>query len=407
MQQSKLKFLCGAALCTLAALFVFVSCLETTIGEEVAVVLTVPKTSIENTAGQQFVKVSAGESWTLSLTFPEGEAWAEMDRTSGTGTVSDLVFTYSANETAETRTCELKLTCGDKMSGVTVTQQAGKKQEEHGGDDREDGKTDGNTDLNPSQVASWLELPATDHKGRFFFTRNMTIKSGDIRNYSFYLDTAAKVSVWVAYPLNSVLMGSGSRTNEWGVDPLVPQKYQPVIAYGAFRGGYQRGHQIPSADRLDRDANVTTFYGTNMTPQRGELNEKVWAALEGKVRDCSRQVDTLYVVTGADIEGSTEYAYDNMDKKIAVPVGYYKALLGYKKDRSIGGTTGGYFAIGFYFEHRAYADDDIKAQSMSIAELEKKLGYDLFVNLPAKVGESTAAKVESEVDSWWYKTFSR
>ena len=395
MRQNKLKFLYRAALCILAALFIFVSCKETKVEDDVAVVLSVPKTSLENTEGQQFINVSAGSYWVLSLTFPEGEIWAEVDQTEGKGSAAGLIFTYRANETTESRTCVLELICGDQTSQVIVTQQAGEK------------KTDTSSSLKPDKVASWLELPATDHDGRFFFTRNMTIKSGDIRNYSFYLDSAAKVSVWVAYPLNATLIGSGSRTNEWGIDPKVPEKYQAVIAYGAFRGGYQRGHQIPSADRLDRDANVTTFYGTNMTPQKGELNEKVWAALEGKVRDCSRQVDTLYVVTGADIEGSTEYAFDNMDKKITVPVGYYKALLGYKKDRSIGGTTGGYIAIGFYFEHKGYADDDIKAQSMSIAELEKKLGYDLFVNLPAKAGEETAAKVESEVDSWWYKTFTR
>ena len=395
MRQNKLKFLYRAALCILAALFIFVSCKETKVEDDVAVVLSVPKTSLENTEGQQFINVSAGSYWVLSLTFPEGEIWAEVDQTEGKGSATGLIFTYRANETTESRTCVLELICGDQTSQVIVTQQAGEK------------KTDTSSSLKPDKVASWLELPATDHDGRFFFTRNMTIKSGDIRNYSFYLDSAAKVSVWVAYPLNATLIGSGSRTNEWGIDPKVPEKYQAVIAYGAFRGGYQRGHQIPSADRLDRDANVTTFYGTNMTPQKGELNEKVWAALEGKVRDCSRQVDTLYVVTGADIEGSTEYAFDNMDKKITVPVGYYKALLGYKKDRSIGGTTGGYIAIGFYFEHKGYADDDIKAQSMSIAELEKKLGYDLFVNLPAKVGADTAAKVESEVDSWWYKTFTR
>ena len=397
MQQSKLKFLYGAALCILAALFVFVSCKETKIEEDVAVVLSVPKTTLDNTAGEQFIRVSAGSFWELSLTFPEGETWAEIDRANGNGNTSGLIFTYYANETEKDRTCVLKLTCGDQTSEVTVTQQSGKKKE----DQKEE-----ITELKPHNVASWLELPSTDHKGRFFFTRNMTISSGDIRNYSFYLDTAAKVSVWVAYPLNKDLMGVGSRTNAWGIDPLVPQRYQPIIAYGGFRN-YQRGHQIPSADRLDYAANVTTFYGTNMTPQRGELNETAWAALEGKVRDCSLQMDTLYVVTGADIEGSTEYALDNLNKEITVPVGYYKALLGYKKDRSIGGTTGGYIGIGFYFEHKAYEPDDIKAQSMSIKELEKKLGYDLFVNLPAKVGEDTATKVESTVDSWWYKTFNR
>ena len=400
MRQSKLKFLYGAALCILAALFVFVSCKETKTEEDVAVVLSVPKTALDNTAGEQFIRVSAGSFWELSLTFPEGETWAEIDRTNGNGNTSGLIFTYYANATEKDRTCVLKLTCGDQTSEVTVTQQSGKKKE----DQKEE-----ITELKPHKVASWLELPSTDHKGRFFFTRNMTISSGDIRNYSFYLDTAAKVSVWVAYPLNAKLIGSGSRTDLWALDPLVPEKYQPMLIgkEGVFSGGYQRGHQIPSADRLNYEANLATFYGTNVTPQRGELNNHAWKILEEKVRDCSRNLDTLYVVTGADIEGSTEYALDKNDKKITVPVGYYKALLGYKKDRSIGGTNGGYIGIGFYFEHKAYDDNDIKAQSMSIKELEKKLGYDLFVNLPAKVGEDTATKVESTVDSWWYKTFNR
>ncbi len=392
MRQNKQNYLYGAALCILAALSVFTSCKEKKAGEDVPVVISVPKTELENTAGEQWIRVSAGSHWILALTFGEGsEAWARVDRTSGEGSTSDLKLTYDENYTSEPRSCTLKLLCGTAISEVTLKQQAG---EDRGG-------------LRPDKVKAYLELPATDSKSRFFFTRNMKRGSLQVRNYSFYLDTAAKVAVWVAYPLNSSLIGSGSRTNEWGVDPKVPEQYQPVIAFGGFQGGYQRGHQMPSADRLEYESNVTTFYGTNMTPQRGELNEIVWAALEGKVRDCSRQMDTLYVVTGADIAGSTEYALDNMGKKITVPVGYYKALLGYKKGGSIGSSTGGYIAIAFYFEHKAYAADDIKAQSMSVAELEKKLGYDLFVNLPAAVGESTAAKVESEVDAWWYNTFNR
>ena len=38
---------------------------------------------------------------------------------------------------------------------------------------------------------------------------------------------------------------------------------------------------------------------------------------------------------------------------------------------------------------------------MSIDALEDMLGYDFFVNLPAKIGEDGAAAVESAVDAWW------
>lgn len=383
---------------TAVFLFVMVSCgpSQETIDQE-TVSLSVPKTTVEYTAASQFIKVTATSSWTLSIDCGSASTWAAAEQKNGTGTVSDIVFSWSENEGEENRSCVLTLTSGSSSSTVTFTQNYHNKQ---GG-----GSTDP-SGLNPDTPSDWLELPATNDKSLFFFTHEMTLASGaKARNYSFCLDTAAKVAVWVAYPLNKSLIGSGSRTDQWGLDPKVPRTKQAVL-YSGFRSGnqtfYQRGHQLPSADRLTSGVNETTFYGTNMTPQLGVLNEYAWATLEGKVRNWSYQLDTLYVVTGADIKGSTDYAYDNDGKKITVPVGYFKALLGYKKGGSIGNTTGGYVGIAFYFEHKGYSDNAIMStQSMSIDTLEEKLGYDFFVNLSGKIGADLAAKVESAKDSWW------
>ena len=206
---------------------------------------------------------------------------------------------------------------------------------------------------------------------------------------------------WVAYPLNSGLVGSGSRTDDWGLDPKLPRNLQPVLDKG-FRGGYDRGHQLPSADRLARAANIQTFYGTNMTPQEGSLNQKGWASLEGAVRDWSYKFDTLYVVTGCTVKGSTAVAYDNDNKAVTVPTGYFKALLGYQKTPTIGitPTTNGYTAIGFYYPHEGYSGSYM-AKSMTIDALEEKVGIDFFVNLPSSIGETLADKVESAIDPWW------
>ena len=38
---------------------------------------------------------------------------------------------------------------------------------------------------------------------------------------------------------------------------------------------------------------------------------------------------------------------------------------------------------------------------MSISTLEEKLGIDFFVNLPEKVGQNMAGKIESTKDKWW------
>ena len=43
---------------------------------------------------------------------------------------------------------------------------------------------------------------------------------------------------------------------------------------------------------------------------------------------------------------------------------------------------------------------------MSIDQLEAKLGIDLFVNLPAVIGEADAAAVEAEdpkTQQWWWQ----
>ena len=231
----------------------------------------------------------------------------------------------------------------------------------------------------------------------------MYIGSVKIRNYSFAWDYDALVAPWVAYHLNSWSIGSGKRTNAWGLDPLLPKTCQPVL-YNGFGGGYDRGHQLPSADRLNYAANVTTFYGTNMTPQRSELNQHSWANLESKVRSWANRADTCYVVTGCITKGSTKTARDNEGKSVTVPTHYYKAILRYSRNSTIGHS--GYSACAILLEHKGYGDNNnFKPYAMSISDLEKVTGITYFANLPAKIGEDAAAQVKSEdpkTINWWW-----
>lgn len=357
------------------------------------VTVSIVEQTVGPDAGSQFVTVESEGEWKLSFT--QECDWASLSKTSGSGSAHPIL-TWTANDQGSIRSCvlESRSASGKYRSSVDFTQQA-----KEGGEIQQQ---------NPDKVQSWMEIPAVDmsDSGTVFYTHNMTVGKYSGRNYSFLYDYQAKVSRWVAYPLNKGLIGSGSRTDQWGLDPKLPSQSQAVL-YRAFSGGYQRGHQLPSADRYAYDANVATFYFTNMTPQRGELNEKAWAKLEGYVRNWSYQFDTLYVVTGADIDGSTETAYDNEGKQVTVPVGYFKALLGYKKGGTLGitGSTGGYTAIAFYFEHKYYSDSEIMStQAMTVDELENKTGYDFFVNLPGVIGSDAALRVESTKDKWWWNS---
>ena len=148
--------------------------------------------------------------------------------------------------------------------------------------------------------------------------------------------------------------------------------------------GYDRGHQIPSADRqINTDANRQTFYFTNMTPQVGKgMNQDIWAYLEGAVRGWSSNIDTLYVVTGAmptTKENTTvNWTKDNAGVKIAIPQYYFKALC-YVNRR-----TGEARTIAFKLNNERYSNNDYMSCAMSVKALEELTGFTFFPEIDEK-----------------------
>ncbi len=383
-----------AAIALLAAFALLTTSCEDLDDDKLAV--SVAKSSVSADAGSHFVYVECYLNWTLSLYASNGDTdWARLSVTSGSGDNSSVVLSYDANTSTAARTLTIILASNGNETSCTFTQAGATATT--GGDGDEDDEEE-----KEFVAPTWLELPALDNDDLDFYTHDMTISSTATRNYSFYYDKQNLVSHWVAYPLSAWNISTGSRTNEWGYDPLVPEEDQPLLASG-YRGNYDRGHQIPSADRLNYAANVATFYFTNMTPQLGtNFNQSIWADFESTVRSWANQSDTLYVVTGCVVDGSTDYAYDNNGKAVTVPVGYYKVLLRYSKASTLG--YNGYLSAAFYLEHKNYSDSDSVNSSMfmTVDQLEEQLGIDFFTNLPDVLGEDGAAQVESmSLHSWW------
>lgn len=368
--------------------------------DETELSLSLPVKSVKSESGSQLIRVTATGDWTLELQYSDEGGWASVDQQSGTDSQSGILFVWGTNSSEDERICTLVLKKGSRTAEAVFKQN---------GYVQVTGVGPGAEKLVSEPVPGWMELPATNSKDLYFITHDMLLGAQKIRNYSFYYDTKALVAHWVAYPLNYSLMSSGKRTDAWGLDPKVPRDLQPVIL-STFRSpedgmGYDRGHQLPSADRYLLGANEATFYGTNMTPQHHDLNAEPWAFLENLVRDWSSLCDTLYVVTGADIQGSTKFAYDNDGKKVTVPTGYFKALLAKIKTADV---ADAYKGIAFYMDHNKSYDkrdsnkESVMATSMSIRDLEKKVKTDFFVNLPKAV--DYADKVETTVDKWWTDT---
>lgn len=199
-----------------------------------------------------------------------------------------------------------------------------------------------------------------------------------VRNYAMLYDTQLKMARWVAYPLCDYYTQRGTeRTDEWGIDPSLDRSQQAVLLNG-MSNGYDRGHQIASADRLvTAGANRQTFYGTNMTPQVGKgLNQDIWAALETQVRNWSVGSDTLYVVTGA--VPSDNYTRDNDGKTINIPSYYFKALCRLNRSTNEAKT------IAFRLDNRAYSGTDFMSHSLSVAALEALTGFTFFPDVKAE-----------------------
>jgi DNA/RNA endonuclease G (NUC1) len=246
-------------------------------------------------------------------------------------------------------------------------------------------------DVNPVET-NWMELPATDNTNYKYFSHRFKMDDQVYRNYSFAWSQKDLVSVWVAYPLcKKYTTKFVDRQDSWAYDPHLGKGLSSA-PFSNYAGDYARGHQLPSADRLcSKEANSQTFYGTNIAPQLNEHNEGIWANLENKVRSIANASDTTYVVTGCVVDGATEFSTDSDGNKITIPVAFFKALLRYQK-----GAANEWIAAGFYTDHKKYSNNsDFKAISMSIDELEKKLGIDFFVNLEKKVGKDAAAAIEA------------
>jgi len=387
---------------SLLAALAFQSCegLFTDTGEEEVISVTPRSTGLSCEEGKIWVDVKASGKWTLSLDFgADAQGWASLSEASGSGPKGDVRLSYEANEGEESRSVTLVLVSGSNTATATVVQ-----------DGTASGPSGGQYgyDVAPSAL-DWLELPAmTAGDGRELLIHDMAggkykykSLSGD-RNWSCYWDYDDHESLWVAYPLNNSLKGSGSRSNAWGYDALLPVNLQPNITGGSYGGGWTRGHQLPSADRLKTvAANASTFVPTNMTPQDYDFNAGIWASLEGQVRNYSSKSDTLYVVTGALFDSSTLYTGSNTGFRVKVPTHYFKALL-YKGSSSY--ATDGYMAAGFLLPHNSgIANGNYLDYIMSIDKLEEETGIDFFPNLIKVLGKDKADKIEATAPSSWWK----
>ena len=236
-----------------------------------------------------------------------------------------------------------------------------------------------------ASLARW-EMPATDTSCDYI----THYTSDGLLNYAMEYSKEKMHSRWVAYRYDSKPKAQvTSRSDEWGVEPFYNNNKTYQIATGFF-GGYNRGHLVGSAERLySHEANVQTFYMSNMSPMNGNFNSIYWGEIETLVRNWGRNCgagDTLYVVKGGTLDSllTTTTVKNTLGETVqmAVPKYYYIAVLSLSSE-------GKAKAIGFWIEHKDFKDSSLsnlkkirQAAACTIDELEERTGIDFFCNVP-------------------------
>lgn len=246
------------------------------------------------------------------------------------------------------------------------------------------------------EQTSWAEMPLVKKNDGNLYVTHMTKASGKtMRNYSMCYDPDVKAALWIAYPLHECYTRKAvDRTDAWGYDPLIPAQYQPNMEKG-MSNGYDRGHQVASADRLaSYDMNSQTFYYTNMTAQVGAgMNQDIWNNLENMIRNEYICRDTLYVVTGCvmttEEDTQVQWVNNRNGGKVAVPKAYFKVLL-----RTKSGNTGkavdnsNATTIGFWYENRRYSYSTPRVSDVkSVDEIERLTGFTFFPQISDEIKE--------------------
>ena len=284
-----------------------------------------------------------------------------------------------------------------------------------------EGRNDNKNVASPRNFASESKLPASSfigslevpalrsHSADYLLVH--TLADGRA-NYCIEYDTQLKAARWTAYKSYSGFSSNDTHfsRNAWkngeyfngfggSEDPFQPDLLLPAGLQRTLEdhrsNGYDRGHMIGSADRLNsKEANGQTYYLTNIHPQLNQLNAKdgLWYNLENKVRNYDQDMfrDTLYVVKGGTISDGN---YTTIKNGVPCPKYFFMAILAFNKSKVK--INGGYKAIAFWVEHKNTVRQPSVSDAISIDELESRTGIDFFCNLPDNI--------ESVVEERYYK----
>jgi endonuclease G, mitochondrial len=214
------------------------------------------------------------------------------------------------------------------------------------------------------------------------------LRPGDevIRHSAMFLcyDEAHEQAKWVAHIISpDVITGGFSRSNDFREDPKV--KTGTAVKEDYWDTGYDRGHMAPSADfRWSKKALSESYFYSNMSPQKPELNRESWAILEDRLRyTVITSGEPLIVITGPVLEPGLPHI--GTVNKVTIPKLNYKIAVDLTGPEIKG--------IGFVMRN-GKNEYPTFSYAVTIDSIEKLTGINFFAALPEDLQDQLESKID-------------
>lgn len=164
--------------------------------------------------------------------------------------------------------------------------------------------------------------------------------------------------------------------------------------------GYDRGHMAPNyaISRLyGRSAQLDTFLMTNITPQRPDLNRRLWQRLEEvEIDHFTAHFSTVWVLTGPIFDEDIE-RLESSYYQVGIPDAFYKIyIVPPTKARQ------NPKMLAFIVPQTVRGTEPLDRFLVTIDRVEKQTGLDFFHEIKDKVEMKLESSIEPE--PWKLKT---
>ena len=210
------------------------------------------------------------------------------------------------------------------------------------------------------------------------------------KGYSLSYNTSYLQPSWVAYKVSkSQINDDGSVKAKYAEDPQLSSNSASKKDYK--EGGYIMAQFVNFLDvKHIPDAAEETYYLTNITPMKLAYYNHIWLKTEEMIRIWTTDTDGLYVICGPILTDSPFPTIGS--NNVSVPNRYFKAVYDPKNKK----------AIGFIFKNGT-SSGKLSGYAVSIDEIEKETGIDLFASLDDELEKEVEANLDKS--QWNFDVF--